>query len=81
MAFPDFSISLCAWFVNKPTNRKGIPKPNEYANIRKNAVPGWVTAKLRTAPRTAPTQGVQPTANAAPKMKEVRYMELNFLLT
>ena len=60
-----------AWLMNKPVNKKGIPNPREYENNKRNAVDGCVTAKANTAPRTAPTQGVHPTAKAAPKKNEV----------
>ena len=58
--------------MNRPTRRKGIPRPREYDKSKKNALVGCVIAKVKIAPRIAPTQGVQPTAKAAPKTKEVR---------
>ena len=65
-------MNFWALWVNAPTSRKGMPSPREYANIRKKALVGWVIARVRIAPKMAPTQGVQPTANAAPNIKEVR---------
>ena len=41
------------------------------------ALEGEVAAKARMAPNAAVTQGVQPTAKAAPKTKEVTYADLN----
>ena len=58
--------------MKRPTKRKGRLNPNEYAKRRKKAVVGCVIARVKTAPRIAPTQGLHPTANAAPKTKEVR---------
>ena len=57
--------------MNSPTSKKGIPNPSVYEKSRKKAVEGLVTASVNTAPKTAPTQGVHPTANAAPKTNEV----------
>ena len=58
-----------------------MPSPNEYESIKKNAVCGWITAKVKIAPKMAPTHGVQPTPKAAPNTKEVIYFDLNFFFT
>jgi len=53
-----------------PIIMKGTPIPIEYARSRLNASPGVIAAKVSIEPRIGPTQGVQPAANARPKMKD-----------
>lgn len=78
---PTLSIHLCAASANTPTIKNGIPIPSVYARRRKNALAGEVEARTRIAPSAAPTQGLHPTAKAAPNTKEVTYFELNFFVT
>ena len=68
---PILRIRVKAWVENNPTSKKGKPNPREYVSSNKKLIPGLETAKANTDPKTAPTQGVHPTANAAPKTKEV----------
>ena len=56
--------------MNIPIIMKGTPIPIEYARSRLNASPGVIAAKVSIEPRIGPTQGVQPAANARPKMKD-----------
>ena len=59
--------------VKAPTIKNGIPSPSPYVNNRAKALLGVVNAKVKIAPSIAPTQGVHPTANVAPKINEVKY--------
>ena len=53
--------------MNIPIIMNGMPIPAEYANSRLNASPGVVAASVIIEPKTGPTHGVQPAANARPK--------------
>ena len=57
--------------MKRPAKRKGTLKPKEYDNRRKKEVAGLTAARVRIAPRIAPTHGLRPAANVAPKTKEV----------
>ena len=70
-------INFEADVANKPTIKNGEASPKEYEKSKTKAEPGAVAAKPKIAPRTAPTQGVHPTAKAAPKTKAVKYFDLN----
>ena len=48
----------------------GTPIPTEYANRRLNASPGVVKASVSIEPKIGPTHGVQPAANARPKIND-----------
>lgn len=50
--------------------RNGIPIPIEYENNRLNAIPGVIVASVSIDPKIGPTHGVQPAANASPKINE-----------
>jgi len=67
----DLLISFSACVVNKPTSKNGIPNPSAYDINKTNPKLGFVTAKANTLPRIALTQGVHPTANAAPNTNDV----------
>ena len=56
--------------MNIPIIMKGAPIPIEYARSRLNASPGVIAAKVSIEPRIGPTQGVQPAANARPKIND-----------
>ena len=66
---------------NIPINRKGAPRPREYAKSEGNAVAGFTAARVRIEPSTAPIQGDQPIANVTPNIAEVInwYIELRGL--
>ena len=70
---PDFLIKSKALSINNPKSRNGNPKPNEYANNKRKDNAGCAIARAKTPPKITPTQGVHPTAKAAPKINEVRY--------
>jgi len=66
-------IYLDADPIPRAIRRKGIANPSENTD-RRNAP--WATlvelaARVRIVPNIGPTQGVQPKANVAPKMKEL----------
>ena len=56
--------------MNAPMTMNGIPIPAEYASSRLNASPGVVAASVRIEPKIGPTHGVQPAANARPKIND-----------
>src|SRR3989344_2122339 len=64
-----------------PTIRNGIPRPSAYVRSKVKAEPGCVAARPSIAPSAAPTQGVQPAANAVPKTNDVTCREENFFIT
>ena len=56
--------------MNIPIITNGIPIPAEYASSRLNASPGVVAASVSIEPKIGPTHGVQPAANARPKIND-----------
>ena len=56
--------------MNTPIIMNGIPIPTEYDNSRLNASPGVVAASVSIEPKIGPTHGVQPAANARPKIND-----------
>ena len=68
---PSFFINDIACVENSPTNKNGSPNPSEYVNNKIKLKPGLDIANAKTDPNTAPTQGVHPTANAAPNTNDV----------
>ena len=48
----------------------GIPIPIEYERSKLNAIPGVTVASVSIEPKIGPTHGVQPAANARPKIND-----------
>ena len=69
--FTIFFINPVALEKKAAVIKKGVPRPNEYANNKLYASPGEVAAKVNVLPKIGPTQGVHPAAKAIPNTKEV----------
>src|SRR3989344_3073380 len=66
----DFSMRSDSFDANSPTTRKGVPRPKEKASSRAKADIGEDTARPKSEISRNPTQGVQPTAKAVPKIND-----------